>query len=250
MEEAQAPAFEREIEDCRNLIDFFEKRIGLAGSGSTSNGGTLYERSAVAGVPQLELRKVETEAPKGAVVAKKKGEQEEESWGGFGGKKSKKGGKKAPVPAAAAEEDKAETGPPKNETLNLPLGTLTALLSLGITSPLTTAEVPKAIESLQVKKKYFVDNQVRSLLSSARLVRLADSRSPRSSHLAFEQARVTKDNIVAAEKKIAQAEAKSKASSSTNGTSTPAAAEETATPAAEVTADAEAEKTEEAPVDA
>ncbi|ORY83535.1 hypothetical protein BCR35DRAFT_265213 [Leucosporidium creatinivorum] len=220
LEEAQAPAFEREIEDCRTLIDFFEKRIGLAGSGSTSNGGALYERSAVAGVPQLELRKVETEAPKGAVVAKKKGEQEEESWGGFGGKKGKKGGKKAPAPAAAAEEEKEENGAPKNEALNLPLGTLTALLSLGITSPLTTADVPKAIESLQVKKKYFVDNQ----------------------------ARVTKDNVAAAEKKIAQAEAKSKASS-TNGTSTPAA-EETAAPAVEATADAEVEKTEEAPVDA
>lgn len=124
-------------------------------------------------MPQLELRKVETEAPKGAVVAKKKGEQEEESWGGFGGKKGKKGGKKAPAPAAAAptaeDEDKQETGTPKTEALNLPIGTLTALLSLGITSPLTTAEVPKAIESLQVKKKYFVDNQVRFLCALPQL---------------------------------------------------------------------------------
>lgn len=199
-------------------------------------------------MPQLELRKVETEAPKGAVVAKKKGEQEEESWGGFGGKKGKKGGKKAPAPAAAAaEEDKEENGAPKNETLNLPLGTLTALLSLGITSPLTTAEIPKAIESLQVKKKYFVDNQVRYVSPLDIFERVADPGSP-PPFRPFSpprQARVTKDNIAAAEKKIAQADAKSKASS-TNGTSTPAAAEETAAPAA----DAEAEKSEEAPVDA
>lgn len=163
LEEAQAPAFEREIEDCRNLIATFKRRIGQGGSSSapTSNGSSsLFERASVAGVPALELRKVEGEAPKGAVVAKKKGTEEEESWGGFGGKSKKKGGNKAAASATKSDEAVSDGAPAKDEKLNLPFGTLSALMSLGITAPLTTADVPKAIDDLEIKKKYLVDNQV------------------------------------------------------------------------------------------
>ncbi|KAM0751038.1 hypothetical protein T439DRAFT_342782 [Meredithblackwellia eburnea MCA 4105] len=199
LEEAQAPAFEREIEDCRTLIDFFQKRIGLTGSGFSTSGSTLYERQAVAGVPALDIRKVETGPPAGSVALKKKGEAEEEVFFVGKGKKGKKG------PKPVKEEEKENT----NQALNLPFGTLSALLTLGITSPLTTAEVPKTIEALEVKKKYFTDNQDR----------------------------VTKERIAAVEKKIAAADAKSQAHANGNGTSSesaeaPAAAAEEETPKA------------------
>ncbi|KAK4051006.1 multicopy suppressor of BFA (Brefeldin A) [Microbotryomycetes sp. JL201] len=186
LEEARAPAFEREIEDCRTLITALQKRVGIApthemnGSGSSS----LLDRKSIAGVPELEVRKVDTEAPKGAVALKKKGEQEEESWGGFGGgsKKSKKGGNKKQTLTAAVED--ADTK--KDESLNLPFTTLSALLTLGIAAPLTVNEIPRAIEQLELKLKYFRDNQDR----------------------------VTKEKIAAAEKRIADAESKTQSNGS------------------------------------
>ncbi|GAA6030419.1 hypothetical protein JCM8097_009099 [Rhodosporidiobolus ruineniae] len=191
LEEAQAPAFEREIEDCRTLILSFKQRIGLAPSSSNGSTGSLFARKDVAGVPKLEIRKVDSnDLPKGTVL-KKKADQEEESWGGLAaGKKGKKGGKKSPAPPAAAEEGEAAPAPAQDEKLNLPLGTLTALMSLGITAPLTTGDVQRAIDDLELKMKYFVDNQDR----------------------------ITKERIAAVEAKIAAAEAKA------SGSSTPSAA--------------------------
>ncbi|GAA6062547.1 hypothetical protein JCM10212_004108 [Sporobolomyces blumeae] len=185
LEEAQAPAFEREIEDCRNLILFFQQRIGLAPTSSSSTASSsLFSRPGVAGVPKLEIRKVEADLPQGAVALKKKGDDEiESSWGGMGGKK-KKGGKNAKAAGDGAEDGHAAAAAAGDETLNLPFGTLSALMGLGITAPLTTKEVPQTIENLERKKKYLVDNQDR----------------------------VTKERVAAVEKKIAQA-------SSANGTS-------------------------------
>ncbi|BGP26134.1 multicopy suppressor of BFA (Brefeldin A) [Rhodotorula toruloides] len=173
LEEAQAPAFEREIEDCKTLIRFFQQRIGLApANGAGVNGGSLFDRPKVAGVPELEIRKVDSgDMPKGTVL-KKKGEQEEESWGGL----AKSKGKKSRNAAPAAKEESAAP-PTGDEKLNLPFGTLTALMTLGITAPLTTGEVQKTIDSLQLKMKYFTDNQDR----------------------------VTKERIAAVEAKIAKA---------------------------------------------
>ncbi|SCZ88835.1 BZ3501_MvSof-1269-A2-R1_Chr10-2g02685 [Microbotryum saponariae] len=194
LEEAQAPAFEREIEDCRNLIDSFNKRIGNVSSNCTLATSTpLYERSAIAGVKALELRKVEEGPPAGAVALKKKSDQEEESWGGFGGKSKKKGGnnlkKSAATNGAATEEDiPSSSSSSSSQALNLPFGTLSALLTLGIPAPLTLSDVPSTIEALETKKKYLVDNQER----------------------------VTKERVAAVEKKIKAAEAKS----SSNGAAT------------------------------
>ncbi|KPV72426.1 uncharacterized protein RHOBADRAFT_18227, partial [Rhodotorula graminis WP1] len=196
LEEAQAPAFEREIDDCRTLIRFFQQRIGAASSSSASgsSSSSLFARPDVASVPKLEVRKVDSDLPEGAVPLKKKADQDEESWGGFGGsKKGKKGGKKggAAAPAAAAEgadDEAAAKTTVKDEKLNLPLGTLTALMSLGIAAPLTTSEVQKAIDSLQLKMRYFNDNQ----------------------------ARVTKERVAAVQKKIAAADKKSNGASSSD----------------------------------
>ncbi|SGZ29961.1 BQ5605_C052g12579 [Microbotryum silenes-dioicae] len=195
LEEAQAPAFEREIEDCRNLIDSFNKRIGnVSSNGTLGNSTPLYERSTIAGVKALELRKVEEGPPAGAVALKKKSDQEEESWGGFGGKSKKKGGgnnvkKSTATNGAVTEGDTpASSSSSSSQALNLPFGTLSALLTLGIPAPLTLSDVPSTIEALETKKKYLVDNQDR----------------------------VTKERVVAVEKKIKAAEAKS----SSNGVAT------------------------------
>ncbi|GAA5934527.1 uncharacterized protein JCM15063_004603 [Sporobolomyces koalae] len=201
LEEAQAPAFEREIEDCRNLILFFQQRIGQAQTSSSSNGpsssASLFERPQVGGVPKLELRRVEQELPKGAVLRKKgqQDEQDETGWGGNGGKSKKKSAQ------AAAKKEGSNEGQTSEQLLNLPFGTLAALMSLGITAPLTTKEVPQTIENLEKKKKYFVDNQ----------------------------GRVTKERVAAVEKKIAAALESSTSNGNgkrSNGTSTPPVAPE------------------------
>ena len=152
LEAAQAPAFERDIEDCRTLIDFFQRRIGLPSTIGPISTGRFGITSSL-NLPKLnDVRQVETGVPAGAVALKKKSEQEEEYFmGGGGGKKGKKG--KRPEGEAAAA--------PAVQALNLPFGTLSALLTLGITSPIKTDEVPKTIEALEAKMAYFVSNQVR-----------------------------------------------------------------------------------------
>ncbi|GAA5873765.1 hypothetical protein JCM3774_000164 [Rhodotorula dairenensis] len=168
LEEAQAPAFEREIEDCQTLIRFFQQRIGLSNgstaSSSSAAAGLGFNRPKVAGVPELELRKVEQpDLPKGAVPLKKKSEQEEESWGGLAtkSKKGRKQGGGATKAGAATGDDGAAATSNDDEKLNLPFGTLSGLMALGIPAPLTTGEVQKTIDSLHLKKKYFTDNQAR-----------------------------------------------------------------------------------------
>ncbi|GAA5879180.1 hypothetical protein JCM16303_001329 [Sporobolomyces ruberrimus] len=204
LEEAQAPAFEREIEDCRNLILFFQQRIGQNPQAtSSSSSSSLFERPEVSGVPKLEVRKVEQELPKGTVVRKKGDQaQEEEGLGGWGGVKNKKKGGNNNRKAAGGD---ASAAPANDQLLNLPFGTLAALMGLGITAPLTTKEVPQTIDNLELKKKYFVDNQ----------------------------GRVTKERVAAVEKKIAAA--LESANGKSNGASTPVAPEVEAAAHAEPT---------------
>jgi len=210
LEEAQAPAFEREIEDCQTLIDFFRRRTGLAGSVEASAGSSLYNRPDVKGVPKLELRQIDAAPPPGGVVLKKKGEQEEEVWGGGGKKGKKQQNNKKGVPVAAPVEDK-EAKDPNEEKLNLPFGTLGGLLALGISSPLTVGEVPKTIDALEAKKAYFKANQDR----------------------------VTKEKIAVVEKKIAALELKTNGKDS-SAPATPATADSPAPEAEDKAAEAPA----------
>lgn len=173
-EEASAPAYEREIEDCRTLILYFDKLIGNAGSTEPIEAPVLGKPSSVA-LPKLgDIRKVEdADAFQGMVAVKKKGEQEEEFFMGGGGKKGKKN-KKSPPESNAA---------PTTQALQLPLSTLNALHALAVSVPMTRDDVAATITSLSEKKKWFTDNQER----------------------------VTKERIADVEAKIAVAEAKLKA---------------------------------------
>ncbi|KAI0776089.1 hypothetical protein BD413DRAFT_610779 [Trametes elegans] len=155
-EEAAVPAFQAQIEDCQTLIDSFS---GKSSTGTLSTQKPLTEKSDVAGVPKLELRKVDA-APEGVIVRKKKGEDEEAYFVGGGKKKGgKKGGHK---PAPAAESNGAETAAAAaNGQLHVPLPTLSALLTLSIPPPTSTADVPRVIEDLKMKKAWFEANQPR-----------------------------------------------------------------------------------------
>ncbi|KAF9534319.1 nuclear segregation protein Bfr1 [Crepidotus variabilis] len=152
LEEAQSPAFQAQIEDCRTLIDFFSGKN--TGTVTLKTVGDAFSKTEVVGVPKLEIRKVE-DASEGLVVRKKKGEDEESY---FVGGKGKAKGKKAPKGAASA--DGAST-PTSSGALNVPLATLTALLSLSIPPPASNADLPRVVEDLTTKKTWYEANQAR-----------------------------------------------------------------------------------------
>ncbi|KAJ6515888.1 hypothetical protein C8R45DRAFT_957969 [Mycena sanguinolenta] len=145
-EEAEMPAFQAQIEDCQTLIDFLSGKTSGAVTFKTAS-ASLSTKADVAGVPKLEIRQVEA-APDGVVVRKKKGEEEDAY---FVGGKGKGKGKKAP----------AKTAEPSEGALNIPLPTLSALLTLSIPPPASNADVPRVIEDLKTKKQWFEANQAR-----------------------------------------------------------------------------------------
>ncbi|GAA5906480.1 Bfr1p [Sporobolomyces salmoneus] len=184
LEEAQAPAFEREIEDCRNLILYFQSRIGQTPTTSSTenaaNGGGLGgKKEGLMGVPKLELRKVEEELPKGTIVRKKGQEEVDETgWGAPVKNKKKQNGNNNKNSSSSSTSTNPNPTTNEDQVLNLPFQTLAGLMSLGITAPLKVGNVERTIENLNLKKKYFTDNQDR----------------------------VTKERVAAVEKKIEQAE--------------------------------------------
>jgi hypothetical protein len=154
-EEAAVPAFQAQIEDCQTLIDYF---LGKTNGNITfaSAPASLVPKKDVAGVAKLELRKVETEPQQGLVARKKKGEDEESYFVGGKFKKGKKGGVKASGPSEAAPVSTTQS-----TQLNVPLPTLSALLSLSIPPPIATTDVPRVVEDLKTKKAWFEANQAR-----------------------------------------------------------------------------------------
>ncbi|CAK5262725.1 unnamed protein product [Mycena citricolor] len=146
-EEAEHPAFQAEIEDCQTLIDFFSGKT--TGAVVLKTAPPLVAKTDVAGVPKLELRKVEA-ATDGLVVRKKKGEEEQSYFVA----KGKGKGKKAPA-------KEVETPASSSSALNIPLATLSALLSLSIPAPASNVDLPRVIEDLKTKKEWFAANQSR-----------------------------------------------------------------------------------------
>lgn len=143
LEEATAPAYQLEIEDCQTLIGYF------SGENATNPSTPLHTRPDVAGVPKLELRQVEAPA-EGLIVHKKKGEEDAYFIGGKGKGKGKKGTANGNVAATTA-----------NATLNIPLHTLSGLLKLSIPPPVSNADIPRVIEDLRTKKTWYEANQAR-----------------------------------------------------------------------------------------
>ena len=182
LEEAQVPAFQAEIQDCQTLIDYF--------SGTTTTTtftlGSLAPKTELAGVPKLDIRKVE-DAPEGAVIRKKKGEVEESYF--IAGKPKAKGQKGPKANGSSKPKETKETNgeAPVSATssgsLNVRLPTLSALLVLSIPPPASNADVPRLIEDLNTKKAWFEANQARVTASNiakaeAEIQRLSKSDAP------------------------------------------------------------------------
>lgn len=160
-EEARIPAFAREIEDCGVLIGWFGGKFG-GKVPKVNAGASADEARVVAGVKELELRKVEDE-PVGVVL--NKNAESDDPWAslaGTGGKKGKKGGKKAPV-AVASDADAAPPAPNANPNapVNLPYSLLTAILNLSIPPPANVSDVQRCVNDLEHKKAWFEANQKR-----------------------------------------------------------------------------------------
>ncbi|KAL5530138.1 BFR1 [Sanghuangporus sanghuang] len=157
-EDAAMPAYQSQIEDCQTLIDYFSGKttghIRLSMSEQPSSKGEL------AGVPKLEIRQVQADTA--GLVARKKKSEKEDAY--FVGGKAKKGGKKGKGGAKAAVNGSGDgdaTPTASSGSLNVPLSTLTALLSLSIPSPASAADIPRVVSDLQTKKAWFEANQAR-----------------------------------------------------------------------------------------
>lgn len=162
-EEAEMPAYQAEIEDCQTLMDYFSGKVsGAVRLKTASSGSSAEPRAELTSVPKLDIRQVDSDM-KGLVAVKKKGEEDEAY---FVGGKSKKG-KKSGAKNAAANGD---ASPSNSGALNVPLPTLSALLSLSIPPPTSQADVSQTIENLRIKKTWFEANSVRYSLFSLSFV--------------------------------------------------------------------------------
>jgi hypothetical protein len=159
LEEARAPAFEREIEDCNTLMSYFSRFASGASNipEPTLSTASAKENGASGVLPKLELRKVENDIPEGAVINKKSANDDGNADDFFGG--MKKGGKgkggKGKKPVEKADSSNANAMP------NIPFQTVAALLQFNIEVPLTRDDVPKTVDALREKKKWYDENQVR-----------------------------------------------------------------------------------------
>jgi hypothetical protein len=146
-EEAEAPAYQAQIEDCQTLIDYFSGKNTGAVSFKSAPAADA-PKAEIAGVSKLEVRQIEEAPQEGLVVRKKKGEDEDSYFVGGKGKK----GKKAP---------KAASAPSADGKLHVPLPTLSALMSLSIPPPVSGVDVPRVVEDLKTKKAWYEANQER-----------------------------------------------------------------------------------------
>jgi hypothetical protein len=143
-EEASQPAFRVQIEDCQTLIDYF--------SGKSTTAVVSSEKTGYA-EPKLDIRQVEA-TPDNLVPRKKKGEEEEAYFaGGKAKSKAKKGQKANGAPALETT--------PSSSHVNVPFGTLSALLSLSIPPPSSQADVARVVEDLKTKMAWYEANQAR-----------------------------------------------------------------------------------------
>lgn len=162
LEEARQPAFYHDIEDCSTLIGYLS-RFTTAGASSVPEPTlSTSTKAGPAGVPALQLRQADkSDFPEGAVIMKKKGQDADSGsfFAGTGGKKGKKG-----AASKKASDSAASTETSGNQALNVSFQTVAALLQLNISAPLSRDDVPKTIEALKEKKKYFEENQVRAFV--------------------------------------------------------------------------------------
>ncbi|EEB91775.1 hypothetical protein MPER_09813, partial [Moniliophthora perniciosa FA553] len=153
-EEAEIPAFQAQIEDCQTLIDALTGKT--TGEVTYKSAPSQAGKVDIAGVPKLDIRKVE-DAPEGMVARKKKGDDDDNYFVAKG--RAGKAGKKTAQPKSS--NGSAATEPSASSQLNLPFSTLSALLSLSIPPPTSAADIPRVVEDVGTKKAWFEANQAR-----------------------------------------------------------------------------------------
>ncbi|KAJ2559465.1 multicopy suppressor of BFA (Brefeldin A) [Coemansia sp. RSA 1933] len=148
-EEAEAPAYQSEIDGCDALLHYLR---GMAPS-SAGGAGSRSESSSRPASVASSARDADSgsdHVPAG-MVAIKKVNAEELYFAGVGSAKGKKKhGRKDKKPGS------------RTEALKHPLAVAERFLELQVDIPTTTASIPATIEQLDARKRHFIDNQDRA----------------------------------------------------------------------------------------
>lgn len=170
-EEADYPAYQREIEECQLLLDhfsFMQKGTNGNTDGNVEmDGKTLAEngngQSKVSGVPAHDLRLVDSTPETGLTALKKKGEDENNYF--VGGKGKKKGGRSS-TPQLNGTGTGTGTGTPTSSPsssapLRLPFHIVETLMKMSIPTP-SPDEIPRVMDDIKTKKSWFEANQAKT----------------------------------------------------------------------------------------
>lgn len=165
-EEASQPAYAKDIEDCDVLVRYFSGKSGSADHESAPSTAEDDAKKNLEGVKPLELRKIANDdAFAGATIAKKKGADDDEDGyfvgGGVKKGKGKNKNRSRGTPLSLADDGASAEGTGKEAPLNVPLPTLSALLSLNIPPPTNVSDVARVVENLKRKRAFFVADQKR-----------------------------------------------------------------------------------------
>ncbi|KAJ1895185.1 multicopy suppressor of BFA (Brefeldin A) [Coemansia sp. IMI 209127] len=152
-EEAEAPAYQSEIDGCDALLHY------LRGMAPSSTGGISSRSENNTRPPSVASNARDANAgsdhiPAGMVAVKMV--NAEESY--FAGVSSAKGKKKH------ARKDRKAGG--KTEALKHPLSVAERFLELQVDIPTTSASIPATIEQLDARKRHFIENQDRATLEN------------------------------------------------------------------------------------
>lgn len=152
-EDAKLPAFETQIQDCNTLIDQFSRIAGITPSQPQTETATEQKPEGKA-MGEHNIRKVDTDFQGGTMLKKKNLEEDEAYFVGGKPSSKKKGGNKK-------QQQQSQQQPNDDDKIQIPLATLTALMSLSIPPPKSYSDLRKTIDSLDIKKAWFEANQER-----------------------------------------------------------------------------------------
>jgi hypothetical protein len=140
LEAASIPVFVEQINSCDILIGHLKALTGEQ--------PTAKEQAAAATIGKpLAIRTVsEDNVPKGTALLKKKDRDEEEYFGA----------KKTPAKKNKKPSGKKDSGESK---FSLSLGVIERLIDIQVDLPVSMSDVPKTIEAIQAKRKWYLDNQ-------------------------------------------------------------------------------------------
>ncbi len=153
-EDAKAPAYAAEIEDCTILIKYFAGNYGVGEVPATSTEKKDKE-PAIAGVKAVEVRQVTADF---AGMQLKKKDDELDGWFAGSGKGKKKGRKGASAAGSNAASGAATPTASHTDSVNLPMGLLSALLAFGIPPPAGKDDIARTVSDLETKKAWFEAN--------------------------------------------------------------------------------------------